>query len=325
VQTIDGTDADTYDVIVIGGGPAGLAAATWLGRYRRRTLVLDSGEYRNRSVLLAHGVLGADPVDPMALLDRARGDLTQYPQVTLRRGEVTGLRRAGDRIVVSLADRELMASRLVLATGVRDELPQIAGFERHYGRDVFHCPACEGYDATGRAVAVIGWGAHIPPFAVQLLDTAARVRIVTDHDEPDITAAQRELLAEHGVEVTVGRAARLRSEEQRLEGIELHDGTVIPAALAFFSIEHHPVVDLARQLGCRLDADGHLEVDGQGLTSVAGVYAAGDVTPGMQLVSVAAAQGAIAGISCATSLRGEHTVPGAPDPAPDPTAFVARH
>jgi thioredoxin reductase len=321
---------DEVDALVVGGGPAGLAAATWLGRHRRRTLIVDSGRYRNAAVTHAHGYLGSDPVPPMELLERARTDLRQYPEVALRAGEVTAIEPVAgdeevddDHFVVRGDDLRVRARRVVLATGVRDELPDLDGFSEHYGKDVFHCPACEGYDATGREVAVIGWGRHVPPFAVQLLDTAAVVRIVTGSDSAEITPQQRRRLDDHDVEVIDGETAAFVGAPGELEGIRLADGTRVPASMVFFSIEHHPVVDLARTVGCALTPEGLIETDPDGATCVPGIYAAGDVTPGMQLVSVAAAQGAVAGIACAMSLRGERTSPRSPDPAPDPAEVAA--
>jgi thioredoxin reductase len=317
------TIPEEVDATVIGGGPAGLAAATWLGRYRRRTVVVDSGRYRNAPVTQAHGFLGSDPVPPMELLGRARRDLGQYPEVSLHPGTVTAIEADGDGFLVTVDGEVTRSRRVLLATGVRDELPELAHFDEHYGRDVFHCPACEGFDASGREVAVIGWGEHVPPFAVQLLDTADRVRIVTDHPDPDITDEQRRRLADHDVEVVDGETTAFLGEPGALRGVRLVDGTEVAATMVFFSIEHHPVVDLARTLGCALTPEGLIDTDATGATCVEGVYAAGDVTPGMQLVAVAVAEGTVAGITCAMSLRGGPTSPEAPDPAPDPAEVAA--
>jgi thioredoxin reductase len=308
------------DVLVVGGGPAGLAAATWLGRHRRRTLVVDAGEHRNRWVEHVHGLLASDPIRPEELHRRARTDLQQYPHVTLVQDRVTALRGREGCFVAELASGRppVTASRVVLATGVRDRFPDLEHFERHYGADVFHCPTCEGFDARDRDVVVLGWGEHVPAFATGLLDWAASVTIVTDGPTARFSAEQRARLADFGIEVVDGRARSLDGRRGALRCVRLDDGRELPAALVFFSIGHDPCLELADALGCRRTDEGVLDVDEHGRTSVPGVYAAGDITPGMQLVAVAVGKGTVAGVAAALSLQGDRTVPGAPDPAPDP-------
>lgn len=318
------TEADPlarrFDVLVVGGGPAGLSAATWLGRYRRRSLLVDAGEHRNRWVEEVHGLLANDPIAPAELQRRARADLDQYPHVAVIQDRVTAVRGTEGSFVAEL-DRghaTVTASRVVLATGVRDTFPDVDGFEEHYGADVFHCPTCEGFDARGRQVVVLGWGDHVPAFATGLLDWATGVAIVTDGPPPDFSREQRVRLADLGVEVVDGRAEALVGERGALRGVRLADGRLLPTSMAFFSIAHEPTLGLADQLGCRRTDEGVLAVDEHGLTSVPGVYAAGDITPGMQLVAVAVGKGTLAGVAAARSLHGEHTAPDAPGPAPDP-------
>jgi thioredoxin reductase len=311
---------DDVDVLVVGGGPAGLSAATWLGRHRRRTLVVDAGEQRNRWVEEVHGLLAHDPVGPGELLRRAREGLAQYPHVTLERDRVTALRGHEGRFEAELAaaGRVVTASRVVLATGVRDEFPDLEGFEEHYGADVFHCPTCEGFDARERQVIVLGWGAHVPAFATGLLDWATSVTVVTDGPDHRIDDGQRRRLTELGIGFVEGRATALVGDRGALRCLRLADGTELPASMLFFSIGHHPTLELADGLGCARTEEGVLAVDEHGRTSVPGVYAAGDITPGMQLVAVAVGKGTVAGVAAALSLQGERTAPDAPDPAPDP-------
>jgi thioredoxin reductase len=308
------------DVLVVGGGPAGLSAATWLGRYRRRTLLVDAGEHRNRWVAEVHGLLGNDPVGPAALLRRAHHDLQQYPHVTVEQDRVTALRGSQGCFVAELASGgpPMSASRVVLATGVRDEFPDLAGFEDHYGADVFHCPTCEGFDARGRDVVVLGWGDHVPAFAIGLLDWAASVTVVTDGPDHGISDPQRQRLTDLGIGFVEGRAESLVGDRGALRGLRLADGSGLPASMLFFSIGHQPTLGLADDLGCARTHEGVLQVDEHGQTTVPGVYAAGDITPGMQLVAVAVGKGTVAGVAAALSLQGDRTAPDAPDPAPDP-------
>ena len=307
-----------HDVVVVGGGAAGLAAATWLGRYRRDTVVVDSGDYRAKSVDVSHGYLGRDPQEPMELLETARGQLTAYKTVHLRTGRVTSARKDGDCFVVELEDGDrLRCARIVLATGVADACPELENFDEHYGASAFHCPACDGYDAAGRDIVAYGWDERLVGFATSLLNWARSVTVLTSGHRFDGDDVCIDVMSRHGIELVETKATRLLGKRGELEGVELNDGRTIPASLLFFSVAHEPRTELARQLGCRIDADGYVDVDGDGETSVTGVYAAGDLAPGMQLVQVAAAKGTIAGVNAALSLTGEEGSPRSPAPAPD--------
>ena len=316
----DTNGAGVLDAVVVGGGPAGLAAATWLARYRRRVLVLDSSEYRNASVDRAHGYLGSDPMVPADLRERARHDLARYTEAVLRTGvRVCDVSRDGDEFTLKLDDDTVVrALRLVLATGVRDSFPEIDGFFDHYGADVFHCPTCDGYELAERDVVALGWNEHLAGFSLNLLDWASSVTIVTEGVTFKGDERHRETLAAHGVRIVEDDAVAFIGDRGALRGVRLAGGEEIPCQAAAFSIAHHPRNDLAQMLGCELTEEGCVVVDDSCETSVPGVYAAGDLTPGIQLVQVAAAKGTVAGISCAKSLRGEVGSPASPEPGPDP-------
>lgn len=307
-----------YDVVVVGGGPAGLSAAGWLGRYRRRVVLLDGGEHRNRWVDHSHGYLTHDDADPKELLRVSRAQVGAYPTVELRSGRAHAAHRADDgTFVVDSASGPLPTRRVVLATGVVDAFPEVEGFFEHYGADVFHCPTCDGYEAQGREVVAFGWSSDVAGFALTLLEWAATVTVVTDGSRFEGDETCRRALERHAVDVREDDAVELLGRRGDLRGVRLRGGSVLPCQLAFFSIAHQPRTELAVQLGCRLTGEGCIEVDHEGLTTTPGVYAAGDVTPGMQLVQVAAAKGTVAGVSCAQSLQGEPAAPGAPAPGPD--------
>lgn len=313
-----------HDVIVVGGGPAGLAAATWLSRYRRSVAVLDGGPPRSWSTDVTHGYLGNDAVSPNELLDQARSDLAAYPTAVRRQTRAATARADGpDRFVVTTDDGdELTARRLVLATGVTDELPPVKGMTEHYGASVFHCPTCDGYEARGRQVVMLGWGAQVAGTALELLDWAAAVTVVTAGRSFEGEERHRRALERHGVVLVEEEAAELVGPRHALAAVALAGGRRIPCDLVFFSIAHHPQTRLARGLGCDLTGEGCLHVDDCGRTSVDGVFGAGDVTPGIQLVQVAAAKGAIAGVTCALSLAGQPRATEAPAPGPDADAEV---
>ena len=295
-----------FDVAVVGGGPAGLSAANWLARYRRTVAVIDSQEYRNEGVEVSHGYLGHDPISPVELRARARAEVERYPTVTFYDGakvdRLTGIR---DRFDVGIGDTVLQARRVILATGVRDEFPEVGNFFEHYGADVFHCASCDGYEAKGCDVVVFGWGEHISGFSLGLLTWARSVTLVTDGHHFEGAPEDRQLLESQGVAVLEDEATELRGRRGTLEAVRLRGGTELPCQLAFFSIAHHPNNDLASDVGCLIGDHGCIEVDRDGATSVPGFYAVGDLTPGVQLISNAVAKGAAAALHCAHSLLGD--------------------
>ena len=304
--------------MVVGGGPAGLAAATWLARYRRRTLVVDAGEHRNKLVDETHGYLTRDGASPRELLDAARRDLARYPHVSTLADEVVAIGGAlGEFTVATAAGATHRALRVVLATGVVDELPRVDGVDLHYGAGLFHCPSCDGYEGRDRDVVVLGWNEHVCGFALALLDWAASVTLVTDGHTFEGDPEHREALARNGIAVLETGAASFEGSRGDLTGVRLTDGTVLPCQLAFFSIAHHPRNELATSLGCAVNEEGCIVVDDRAATTVPGVFAAGDVVPGYQLVQVATAKGTTAGVACAESLRAEPPLPGGPPRAPD--------
>ncbi len=308
------TDRLEVDVVVVGGGPAGLAAASWLGRYRRSVVVLDSQEYRSGRVERSHGYLGRDPQKPTELLARGREEVLAYPTVSIRRRSARALVRREDGLFE--VDDDLLAHRLLLASGVQDGFPAVAGFDEHYGASVFHCPSCDGYEARDRHVVALGWDPHLVGFAETLKNWAASVTVVTNGIRFQGDDSCRNELAEHDIDLLERDAVRFLGSRGDLTGVELDGGEVLPSSMVLFSVAHEPRVELATALGCELDDEGYLAVNSKGLTSVPGVYAAGDVTPGLQLVSVAVASGVVAGVACAHSFFGESGAPTSPEPAP---------
>ncbi len=300
------------DAIVVGGGPAGLAAASWLGRYRRSVVVMDGQDYRSSSVERSHGYLGRDPQVPRELLERGREEVLRYPTVEVRFAEVGAVRRRADGLFE--VNDDLLAHRVVLACGVQDAFPDVEGFAEHYGASVFHCPACDGYEARDRHVVALGWEPHLVGFASTLQNWANSVTVVTNGVRFRGDDSCRAELTDHDIPLVERVAVRLLGTRGDLTGVELDDGQVLPASLVMFSVDHSPRTELAERLGCRLDEEGYLRVDESGQTNVEGVYAAGDLVPGLQLTLVAAASGAVAGVGCAQSLFGRRGAPSSPVP-----------
>ncbi len=302
------------DVVVVGGGPSGLAAASWLGRYRRSVVVLDSTEYRSGMVQRSHGYLGRDPQKPLDLIRAGREEVLAYPTVQIRERRASSLVRREDGLFE--VDDDLLAHRLVLACGVQDAYPAVEGFDEHYGASVFHCPSCDGYEARDRHVVALGWDPHLVGFAETIKNWAASVTVVTNGISFQGDDSCRTELATHEIDLLERNAIRFLGTRGNLTGVELEGGEVLEAEMVLFSIKHHPRVELATSLGCELDDEGYVAVNSKGLTSVSGVYAAGDVTPGLQLVSVAAGSGVLAGVACAHSFFGQQGAPTSPEPAP---------
>lgn len=309
------------DVIVLGGGYAGLSAALWLGRYRRRTLVLDTRRTRNRFARTSHGYLGSDGCDPAEIRAAALSDVARYDTVRLQEDAATGVVRSGENFMVTSSAGEYCARRLLLASGVKDVMPDIPGFSELYGRHIFHCSCCDGYESSDQDVLAIGWGEHAAGFALDLLEWGARVTLVTNGQEFEGDRACIAALDRNDIKIIEDVVSGFTVVNGAMAGATLASGRTIPATRAFFSIKHEPNNELARQIGCNIDEMGYVEVGPHGETSVEHVYAAGDLTPGEQLVQTATAEGAVAGIACAMSLRGAAAAaPDVPAPGPDPEA-----
>ena len=313
-MTSTGDDRLEVDVVVVGGGVAGLAAASWIGRYRRSVVVVDSEDPRNKQVERSHGYLGRDPQKPADLLAKGREEVLAYPTASIRLNEVKHVERRDDGLF-EVGD-DLLAHRLVLACGVKDAFPDVEGFFDHYGASVFHCPACDGYEARDRHVVALGWDPHLVGFASTLQNWACSVTVVTNGLRFRGDDSCRTTLADHDITLLERNAVRFLGVRGDLQGVELEGGEVLPASMVMFSLAHEPRTDLAELLGCELDDDGYVAVDAHGESSVPGVYAAGDLTPGLQLSLVAAASGVVAGVAAAQSFFGQLGAPTSPAPAP---------
>ena len=300
-----------HGAAIIGGGPAGLSAAIWMGRHRQSAVLVDAGEHRNRWVDHAHGYLGRDPLDPRALIEHARQDLANYDTISLLHARATAITQSDDAAdaddplrftVTTDAGEDVAARRVILATGVVDAFPQVENFFEHYGADVFHCPVCDGFEARDKHIVVFGWSEHVPGFVLSLLHWASGVTLVTDGRELQADHTRRQRLVDAGVTIIQDEAQELCGRRGDLRCVRLRSGVELHCELAFFAIAHEPMTQFARDLGCATTPEGYVDVDNEACTCVPGVYAAGDVTPGVQLIQVAAAKGTIAGVACARSL-----------------------
>lgn len=266
-----------YDVIIAGGGPAGLAAALTLGRMLRHTLVLDSGEYRNAPAAELHNFLSRDGTPPAELRRIARAQLTPYETVEVRELTATAAKRDGDEFEVTLSDGSTVRTRRVLlATGVIDELPPIEGLAELWGRSVFHCPYCHGYEHRGRPTAVLGSGPKFADLALHLTRLSDDVALCSN-GPLDVPDQVRTALERAGVVLREEKVTRVHAGDGGLERLEFEAGDDLAREVLYTGGPLRQRSDLAAQLGCHAFEDGTVEVDGLGRTSAPGVHAAGDM------------------------------------------------
>ena len=252
-QNANGRGFDVYDAIIIGGGPAGLQAALTLGRMHRRTLLLDSGEYRNGTVRHAHNLLTNDGRDPAELRRIGRAEIAAYADVEIRDAEASAVARENDALTVTVGRDGLRAHAVILATGVADELPDIPGLAPLWGHRIANCPFCHGHEFAGQCVAVVNGTAHAAVLARMLEPVASEVLVV------DPTHVRRVDEVPGGV--------RLR----------LADGSALDAAGAFVAPTWRSRATFLDALALERQESGAVRTDPFGRTSVEGVYAVGDM------------------------------------------------
>jgi len=290
----EGLNDTLYDVIVIGGGPAGLSAALYLARARRRVLVVDAGEPRNRKARAAHGVFTRDGVPPLELLTEARRQVERYPTIEFRctKAVEAAPRPTGFEVTLNTGDK-VRARRLLLACGVRDELPPIEGLAERWGTTVHNCTYCDGYEAAGMPLAAFANGEAAVKSVASLLRLSDDVVLCTD-GTANIATNDRQLVHARRVQIIETRIVRFSG---LADGLAIHfaDGLVVARSAIFLSTALQIGSAIPAQLGCALRG-ARVVVDANWQTTVAGVYAAGDIAASSRFVAVAAASGAEAGM-----------------------------
>ena len=281
-----------FDAVVIGGGPAGLSAALTLGRATRRVLLAACGPARNAPARGAHNVFTRDGTPPVELLRIGREQLGAY-DVVIRDECATGARPSGTEYVVALEHGEVRARGIVLATGVRDDMPDIPGFRELWGSGVFHCPYCHGWEVANQPLAIYARGDRALHL-VKLLRGWTNDLILFTDGPTGLSADDAERIRFHGIEIREDPIARLTGSGG-LESIVMANGERIPRAGLFISPKQELRSDIPHALGCDLTPQGRVQADGLGRTTVPRVFVAGDAGPGHQSVSSAAASGARAG------------------------------
>jgi thioredoxin reductase len=290
------THTNDYDVVVIGGAAAGLSAALVLTRARRTVAVVDAGAPRNAPAAHMQGFLSRDGLPPQEFLAAGRSEVAGYGGVIID-SNATGIEpREGTTFTVRLADgQQLTARRVLVATGLRDELPDIPGLSERWGRDVLHCPYCHGYEVRDRQVGVLGTADDTVAFAQLVRQWAADV-VYFPHTRA-LTADEREQLTARAIGIVEGNVTRLHISDDHLRGVQMDDGRLIHRGAVFVRPRFVPNNDLLVALGCALDEAGWVVADAVGATSVPGVWVAGNVSNARAQVITAAGEGSATAIA----------------------------
>jgi thioredoxin reductase len=286
---------NSYDVVILGGGAAGLSAALVLARARRSVLVVDAGEPRNAPAAHVHGFLSRDGVPPGELLAIGHLEVEQYGGI-VRRDRVAGVSWTGAAIEIVLASGACVsARRLLVATGLRDELPDIPGVHARFGRDVLHCPYCHGWEVRGRQVGVLG-GPATSFHQVQLVRQWAEDVVYFPHSNT-LTADEREQLVARAVGIVDGEITGLDVQDDRLCGVMVAGVGLVRRDAVFVAPHFVPNSRHLVELGCAVDDHGWVAVDRTGRTTAPGVWAAGNVVNPRAQVVTAAGEGSAAAIA----------------------------
>jgi thioredoxin reductase len=299
--------ADVYDVVIVGGGAAGLSGAIVLGRCRRRVFLCDVGQPRNQASQAVHCLLGHEGTPPTELLARGRRELERYTTVESHANRVTEITPAGNQFDVACADGlTLRARKVLLTTGLTDEVPRLEGIEQLYGRSIHHCPYCDGFEHRDQPLAVYGAGDKGASLALMMKQWSSDVLLCTDGGS-EASPTMQSRLQQHDIAVCPEKITQLEgTEDGALRRIHLQGGKILERTAIFFTTGCHQASGLSAALGCARDEKGGIISDPiTEESSVRGVYVAGDATRDVLLVAVAIAEGAKAGVAINRALLQE--------------------
>ena len=292
-----------YDVAIVGGGPAGLCASLWLGRYLHSVVVIDSGEPRNWETRGINGFLGSQGIKSPELRAKGRADAKSFG-VEFIDEEVCKVQNTnGEHFVLTLSKGgTIEANRLLLSIGIKDVWPDIPGLGDCYGETAHVCPDCDGYETRGRKTVVVGSGRKAVGMALALTTWTEKIVICTNGEPANMEAKHLEKLEALNIPVLEAKVNRITSENGEIRCMNLDGGMPLDCDRLYFAIGQYPADDLGVQLKCQRNDLGLIEIDERNHTSVMNVFAAGDIVGGPQLAIAAAAEGAIAALAIHASL-----------------------
>lgn len=293
-----------YDVIIIGGGPAGLNAAMILGRARRNVVVFDSGEPRNRWSESMNGFLTSDGMDPKEFIKKGRAELAKYNVELIDLAVDAATYSKGQFIITDSEGKVHQSKKLLLATGLKDLVPKIEGIDELYGKSVHHCPYCDGWESRDKAIAVYGKDRDGIGLALAMKNWSSQVTLYTDNTSK-LTKQDIELLNRNEVNYNTERIVRLEGENGQLKYVVTNGGKRNEQGAMFFSTGTKQQSILGEELGCEFTAQGVIKTRKQQKSNIPGLYVAGDAARDMQMVIVAAAEGAKAGVAINKELQQE--------------------
>ena len=296
-----------YDVVIVGGGPAGLNAALFLGRCRRSVVVLDAGDPRNARSRWVSGFLTRDGVEPAEIRRLARKDVAQYPSVEFRKAEVVEARRRGDTFEVVVAGGERIAGRkLILAPGLLNDVPDFPGSRAFFGRGVYPCPYCDGWEHRDERLVAFGDGASARGIAMELTVWSSNV-IVATHGQGEVPEKHRRDLADRSIDLIEEPIEALEGDpdDGGLQRIRFAGGQVVESKALFYAFEGCRPSPLVEQLGCEMSDKGAVETRHFEKTNVPGLFVPGDASRRVKFAIVAAAEGAMAAFAANTELLQE--------------------
>ncbi|MFN2604345.1 MAG: NAD(P)/FAD-dependent oxidoreductase [Gemmatimonadaceae bacterium] len=297
---------ETYDVAIIGGGPAGLSAALWLARYSHKVVLIDSGDPRNWETRGINGFLGAHYIKSPELRARGRSDAEKFGARIVDDTVETAKKIDDDCFRLRLSNNKTIdAERLLLAIGIKDVWPAIPGLADCYGETVHVCPDCDGYETRDQKTVVIGSGRKAVGMALALTTWTDEIVIVTNGTPAEIEGELAAKLKKLNIPVLEQEVTCIKSQDGEINCVELANGMSLDCQRLYFAIGQFPSDDIGVELGCKRDEVGRIVIDDRNHTSVKNVYAAGDVVPEPQLAMVAAASGVVAAVAIHHSLLPE--------------------
>ena len=286
-----------FDVVIIGGGPAGLNAAVVLGRCLRKVVLLDNGHQRNRRSHGIHNYLTRDDIKPADFIRTSRGEARKYGVKLINSEAVSVNKLKNGMFAVKDKSRTVFQCRkLLIATGLTDVIPDIPGINELYGRSVFHCPYCDGWESRMQPIGIYARNKNGFELALSLKTWSKKVVLFTD-GKKYLKTFEKALLKKYGIEIITDRIRKLVSANRKMKAIALESGQNVPCYALFFVNGYKQQCSLVEKLGCTLSKHGIVVTNRLQQTNIPGVYVVGDASRDMHFVVVAAAEGAKAGVS----------------------------